>query len=192
MSKRFRTGFGLFGLVLFFATPGFGATIAGNIKGPDGAPFKGAFIQIENAKSKITVSVLSDKTGRYHVEDLPAGEYNIRIKAVGYKADPRSGAALTQDQNASFDFSLQKGVVHWNEISNYIGTQLLPKTEESGPYFAKCFECHGFQSRQSVVIRDGDGWRARVDFMRSAFARDFHGFTDDDESKVVSYLTKLW
>lgn len=183
---------GVLSLFAFFTVATYGATITGTVKGPDGTPFRGAFVQAQNVKNRITVNVLSDKTGRYHVEDLPAGEYTVRIKAVGYKVDPHTGVNLTADQNATFDFALQKGTVHWNEISNYMGTQLLPKTEDSGPYFSKCFECHGFQSRESVIVRDEDGWRGRVDFMRTAFARDFHGFTDEDENKVVSYLTKLW
>ena len=55
------------------------ATITGTVKGPDGAPFKGAFVQARNSKSKITVSVLSDREGRYHFEKLPAGDYSLRI-----------------------------------------------------------------------------------------------------------------
>ena len=179
---------GVLSLFAFFTVATYGATITGTVKGPDGTPFRGAFVQAQNVKNRITVNVLSDKTGRYHVEDLPAGEYTVRIKAVGYKVDPHTGVNLTADQNATFDFALQKGTVHWNEISNYMGTQLLPKTEDSGPYFSKCFECHGFQSRESVIVRDEDGWRGRVDFMRTAFARDFHGFTDEDENIVAEFI----
>jgi hypothetical protein len=29
-------------------------------------------------------------------------------KTTGYRTDPRTGVALTADQNASYDFSLQK------------------------------------------------------------------------------------
>ena len=43
-----------------------------------------------------------------------------------------------------------------------------------------------------MAVRDEDGWRSRVDLMRTAFARDLRDFTDEDENKVVSYLTKLW
>jgi hypothetical protein len=50
-----------------------GATITGTVKGPDGAAFKGAFVSAQNAKTKITVNVLSHKDGGYRVEDLPAG-----------------------------------------------------------------------------------------------------------------------
>src|ERR1700682_5636785 len=92
---------GLLSAVVFFASFAYGATIAGSVKGPDGAPFKGAFVQAQNAKTKITVNVLSQKDGGYRVEDLPAGEYVLRIRAVGYQADPRTGVTLTASQSAS-------------------------------------------------------------------------------------------
>ena len=92
----------------------------------DGAPFQGAFVQAQNAKTKITVNVLSDSQGRYRVEQLPAGDYRVPIRAVGYTAAPQTGVNLSADQNASFDFALQKGMVHWNDISLYQAIQLWP------------------------------------------------------------------
>ena len=98
----------LTGLIAFLGSACFGATIGGAVKGPDGAPFQGAFVEAQNAKTHITVIVLSDSHGHYHVENLPAGEYRVQIKAVGYRADPRNVVTLTADQNVSFDFLLQK------------------------------------------------------------------------------------
>ena len=85
------------------------ATISGTVKGPDGAPFEGAFVQAQNTKTKIVIDVLSDRDGRYRVEKLPTGSYELRIRAIGYKSEPRSGVNLSADQNASFDFALQRG-----------------------------------------------------------------------------------
>src|SRR5205807_6531847 len=93
------------------------ATISGTITGPDKAGFRGAFVQARNAKTKITVSVLSDPQGRYAIEDLAAGEYRIGIKAPGYKADSKFGVQLTADQTLASDFALQKSFVRWSDIS---------------------------------------------------------------------------
>jgi len=112
---------------MYFAVSfSYGATVTGTVKGPDGAPFEGAFVQAQNVKTKILVSVLSDRQGRYRVENLPAGEYRVQVRAVGFKADPRTGVNLTADQNASYEFALQKGIVNWNEISMYQGKTLFP------------------------------------------------------------------
>ena len=66
--------------------------------GPDGAPFRGAFVQARNAATKITMSVLSDNRGRYHLDDLAAGDYRLQIRAPGYKADAVSSVVLSAQQ----------------------------------------------------------------------------------------------
>ena len=48
---------------------------------------------------KMTVSVLTDNQGKYVVENLPAGDYRLTIRAIGFKAAPKSGLKLTADQN---------------------------------------------------------------------------------------------
>src|ERR1700682_3304489 len=93
------------------------ATITGTVTGPDGAPFRGAFVQARHAGLKMTVSVLSDAQGRFFAENLPAGEYRVQVRAVGYKTDPKTGLNLTADQSASTDFALQTTMIRWTEIS---------------------------------------------------------------------------
>jgi len=75
--------------LIFFVLFSYGATITGSVKGPDGAPFMGAFVIAENTQNRITVSVLSDKDGRYRIEDLPAAKYSFRIRTIGYQSDPK-------------------------------------------------------------------------------------------------------
>ena len=50
---------GIFGIVVITPWAADAATISGTVAGPDGAAFRGAFVQARNAKSKIVVSVLS-------------------------------------------------------------------------------------------------------------------------------------
>ena len=59
-------------LAVALASPVFAGTITGTVKGPDGAPFAGAFVIAENAETLMTVSVLSDRQGRYYIGNLPA------------------------------------------------------------------------------------------------------------------------
>jgi len=70
------------------------ASITGTVTGPDGKPFRAAFVQARNADSKITVSVLSGNDGKYHIEDLAGGTYGIQIRAPGYQADAKSDVKL--------------------------------------------------------------------------------------------------
>src|SRR5207302_504815 len=97
---------GILGFVVFASPFADAATISGTVTGPDGAPFRGAFVQARHAGLKMTVSVLSDSRGRFLAENLPAGDYRLQVRAVGFKADARTGVKLAADQNASYDFAL--------------------------------------------------------------------------------------
>src|SRR5712671_7835598 len=94
---------GLVGSVILAASAADAATITGTVTGPDSAPFRAAFVQARNAKTKITVIVLSDNNGRYRIENLPAGDYQVQAKTIGFRSDPKSGIVLSANQNASFD-----------------------------------------------------------------------------------------
>src|SRR5438445_2937385 len=105
--RTFRSFTALLALIATSSLSARAATVTGVVKGPDGAPYMGAFVQAKNQQNNMLCSVLSDKQGTYRIEKLPAGTYQIQIRAVGYKAEPRSGVSMAGDQNLSFDFQLQ-------------------------------------------------------------------------------------
>jgi virginiamycin B lyase len=172
------------------------ATIAGTVAGPDGKPFRGAFVQARNLATKITVSVLSDNAGKYRIENLGPGEYRLSLRAIGYKADPVSGITLAPEENLARDLTLAQSLVRWSDISMHLGRRLLPDYPGKDELFTHCMACHGFQSRMAAVIRDADGWRDRVNYMRDAmgfFVGDPRfGFTDEKAEKVIGYLTAMF
>ena len=177
-------------------SPADAATITGTVTGPDGKPFRGAFVQARNLMTKITVSVLSDNAGKYRVENLPAGDYRLQMRAVGFKADPKSGITLAAEENRTQDLSLQQGVVRWSDISMHQGKKLLPEARGKEELFAHCMACHGFESRMAAVVRDEDGWRDRVGYMREAMGffimdRRF-GFNDQKFENVVYYINQMF
>jgi virginiamycin B lyase len=174
----------------------FATTINGNVKGPDGKPFMGAFVVAENAQNKMTVSVLSDAQGRYHIDHLPAGVYSVQISAIGHNSEPRTGVRLTGDEHVSFDFALQKTAVLWSDLTTYQGRQLLPRTDKhdlshQDGFFTTCLQsCHSFQKRMATGSWDEDGWRARVTYMRDTMmAGEGRRLSNDELEDFVSYLT---
>ena len=172
-----------------------GATITGTVTAPDGQPFRAAFVQARHDGLRMTVSVLSDNRGRYVIENLPGGDYRVQIRAVGYKADAKRGVKLADDQNAAFDFALQTAPIRWSDISIYQGWKLLPDARGKTTLFENCLSCHGFQSRMAAVVRDEDGWRDRVTYMREAMRSslaDRQGFSDQQAEDVIYYLNKMF
>lgn len=183
------------------ALPAFGATITGTVKGPDGKPFMAAFVIAENAQNKMTVNVLSDEHGRYYIGNLPAANYVVRIRAIGYKSDPRNGVQLTADQKASFDFALQKTPVRWSDLNTFQGTQLLPKTKAhdlskryGDTFFSSCLiSCHSFQSQMAANTWTDEGLRNAVKYMRDVIiGGEGGGMSDEKFEDIVAYMTTAW
>jgi len=172
------------------------ATISGTVTGPDGKPFRGAFVQARNLKTKITVSVLSDSAGKYRVENLSPGEYRLQMRAIGFKADPKSGITLSPDQNLIQDLALAQGMVRWSDISMHQGKKLLPEARGKEELFTHCMACHGFESRMAAVVRDEDGWRDRVSYMKDAMGyfimRPAFGFNEQKTENVISYINQMF
>src|SRR5580700_5237181 len=183
-------------LTTALAAPTSAATITGSVSGPDGKPFMGAFVVVENIENKMTVSVLSDQQGRYHIGNLPAATYSVQITAIGYGSDPRADVRLAAEDKASLDFALQKQKVRWSDLSTYQGRQLLPKTKDhdlshQDAFFTTCLQsCHSFQKRMATAAWDEDGWRDRVKYMRDVMmAGEGRRLSDEALEDFTSYLT---
>ena len=171
----------------------FAATVTGTVKGPDNALFEGAFVQAINAQTKVMVSVLTDKQGHYRFESLPAGQYQLRVRAIGFNADSRNAVSLAAEQRASFDFALQRGTVRWSDLNLYQGKKLMPDGKGKEILSTNCFICHGFQTRIAAVRRDEEGWRDRVNYMREAMAFQLsERFNDEKANAVISYLNSVF
>ena len=50
-------------LGLSLASFAYGATVSGTVKGPEGKPFKGAFVEAQDMDSRVATIVLPTKTG---------------------------------------------------------------------------------------------------------------------------------
>jgi virginiamycin B lyase len=187
---------GVLFLLLSFISFTRAATVTGTVKGPEGAAFRGAFVQAQNTSTKVLVSVLTDKDGRYRIENLPAGNYQIQVKAVGYRGDPRGNVNLAADQNANYEFALRQGAVRWSDLSQYQGEVLFPEAKGKDLLVGRCFACHGFQSRMASVRRDEDGWRDRVDYMVTTMHFFLGGvdrqFSDQNAADVSAYINSLF
>ena len=188
-------------LVAFPASLGFAAIVTGQVKAPSGSPFRGAFVQAQNAATKITVSVLTDRQGRYRIENLPAGQYQVQAKAIGFRAEPRAGVTLAANQNAVHEFALAADRVRWTDLSQYQGQVLFPAAlgnqvlKGKEILISRCFACHAFQTRMASFKRDEASWRDRVNYMRGTmhfFLDSQAPFTDQQADDVTAYINLLF
>ena len=177
-------------VTLLIESAGFSAsavTISGTIKGPDGAPFRAAFVRVQNAKTKMTMMVLSDSQGRYWTDPLDAGTYDVWATSTGFKSDParRSKVVVEDNKGLTIDFTMQRGTVEWSELTKYQAGTLLPEAAGKGVLIQQCFNCHAFGKIGAVGPHDQDGWKSAIDVMRQlGVAR----IRPEVENQVSEYL----
>ena len=176
----------------------FGATITGTVKGPDGAPYRAAFIEARDWKTRITTIVLSDSNGHYRVENLVPGEYRVYARSTGYRSDPHTGVLLLTDtQTVNLDWTMNKRMVSWSEIPNYTFFQALPpgRDKRDAPLLrSTCgFSCHGGFQLMADFTRDEAYWHTSIKDMKDRI--ESPGLIDlkqTDADELAVYINQIF
>jgi hypothetical protein len=177
-------------LAVSFVYGAAGSTISGAVTGPDGAPFRAAFIRAQNVKTKMTMMVLSDNEGKYSTDKLPAGTYEVWATTTGYRSDPakRASVTLQEDRAATVDLTMQKTSLLWSQLTKYQGGILLPDGKGKDVVLQECFNCHAM-SKIGVEGRDRDAWLEAIEHMRQVGVADIK---PDVANQVAEYLDKVF
>jgi outer membrane cobalamin receptor len=84
-------------LALCAPRPAGAATISGLITDPDGRAVPGARILLVQAVAIVTAAT-SDEQGRFRIDNLPAGSYELRVALEGFQADPVETALAADEE----------------------------------------------------------------------------------------------
>ena len=87
------------------------ATILGVVKDSSGAVVPGAALTVRNVETGLTRTTVAGADGSYRFAALPVGPYEVRVEHTGFRAELRTGLALSVSQEAVIDFALQVGAV---------------------------------------------------------------------------------
>jgi hypothetical protein len=95
-------------LVLLLAAQGITtAAIQGRVLQADGSPVLGASVAVTNLSDGRRWQVITGSTGTYVLEEVGVGgPYRIEARAVGFRAEARTGIALTLGERFVADFQL--------------------------------------------------------------------------------------
>ncbi len=83
-------------------------TLEGQVKGPDGQPYKGAVINLTRTDIKGHYTVKSDKKGHWLYTGLPYGKYDITCSIDGKVVDRVNGVQSKYGESTEVDFNAQK------------------------------------------------------------------------------------
>jgi hypothetical protein len=89
----------------------FRASISGIITDPTGASVAGATVEVTDVQRQVTVTGLTNETGRYLVEFLIPSTYVMSVTASGFKKYTREGFSLGINDRVAVDVRMQLGDV---------------------------------------------------------------------------------
>jgi outer membrane receptor protein involved in Fe transport len=136
MKTRFKlAAISLSVLVLLSAIPRnvFGQATSGAILGTvndsNGAVITEATIKATNIQTGFARTATTDGEGRYRIQLLPLGKYEVKAEHAGFASEVRSGIELTVGRDAVLDFTLKAGKVEESVV--IVGEASLVETTNS-------------------------------------------------------------
>ncbi len=108
---------------------------------------EGVLVSAKKAGSTITITVVTDQTGRYSFprNKLDAGQYALRIRAVGYELDGPATVEIPVQDAATADIKLRKAKDVSTQLSNAEWIASVPGTEDQKRSLLNCVNCHTLQ-----------------------------------------------
>jgi streptogramin lyase len=105
---------------------------------------EGVLVSAKKSGSTITVTVVSDKDGRYSFPAgrLEPGSYSLRIRAVGYDLEGPSQASVAADKTTIADLTLRATRDVASQLTNAEWLASMPGTDAQKGQLLNCVGCH--------------------------------------------------
>ena len=110
-------------------------SLSGEVRDEKQAVIPKASVTVRNVETNITRSVQTTDDGRYRIENLPVGGYELSVEIAGFAKYVQSGITLELNQNAVVDVTMKAGGVQ--EVVNVVenASMLNTTTAEVGTRF---------------------------------------------------------
>src|SRR5215471_1746861 len=120
------------------------AALTGVVTSAEEGAMEGVLVSAKKVDSTITVTVVSDASGRYRFPEtrLEPGRYALRIKAVGYDLDTPRDVQVTKGAAATVDLTVVKTRDLAAQLSNAEWLASFPGTEQQKASIRNCAHCH--------------------------------------------------
>ncbi len=120
---------------------------------------EGVLVSAKKTGSNVTVTVVSDKDGRYSfpATRLEPGAYTIGVRAVGYEITGKPSARSVADKATNVDLKLRKTRKLASQLSNAEWIISAPGTQQQKLAYYNCVSCHTLE-RVFRSQYDADGF----------------------------------
>jgi hypothetical protein len=90
-----------------FVVHGAGGRIEGKVTDPKGAAIPGANVTVTNKTTNQSFTAVTDGQGRYKVEGLPPGNYDVAVTAKGFKDGQQADVTVADDSVKQVELRLE-------------------------------------------------------------------------------------
>ena len=121
--------------------------LSGNVTSAEEGAMEGVLVSAKRAGSTVTITVVSDREGRYGfpAAKLEPGRHAIRIRAVGYDLEAPSAAEVAAQKTTTLDLRLKKSSDLAAQLSNGEWMASVPGTDQQKGLLLNCVGCHSLE-----------------------------------------------
>jgi streptogramin lyase len=149
----------LFGLVALMISPTrlLSEPLSGLVVDESGAPTAGVFVSVANRALGLTVSVITDESGRYTLPDLPLD--SLRVHGVGY-----TPANVNIAGGVPESITLAPAANFMSQLPGASFLDMLPDDETTRQFIIGCTGCH----QLDYPIGRNRGWLSETQWTQRA------------------------
>lgn len=148
------------------ATTAFPITLTGSVADPKGSPTANVFVTAEDGARKMAVTVLTDASGHYRIDDLLPGHYALRARKAGF-VDGVVDAVTLDVKDVATDLKLLPDDAMHFSTPGAAWLNVLPESPMKSLFITQCTICHDQGSPLAHIPRDAKSWAGIITQMRN-------------------------
>jgi virginiamycin B lyase len=125
------------------------AALSGVVSSQAEGVMEGVIVGAKRKGATVTVSVVSDKTGRYvfPADRLEPGDYSLRVRATGYMLEGGGTVTIGPGKNGQADLRLRKTSAHElaSQLSDSEWLMSMPGIRAQKDSIRGCNHCHTYE-----------------------------------------------
>ena len=146
-------------------TAAFSSILTGVVHDPAGTPTANVFVTAQDGARKMAVSVLTDAAGRYRIDDLFPGQYDLRARKIGFNDGTSANVALGE-RDVAVNLKLQPDDATHLSTPGAAWLNTLPNVPMKATFVTSCTICHDQGSPLTHISRDAATWGKVIEKMR--------------------------
>jgi len=176
------------GVMVLYCASAYAANLSGTVRDSANTPIAGVFVSAKPLGRAFSVSVVSDKRGRYTIPDLFAGTYTLSTSKLGFQTIEHTGFNLSEN-GGQYNFTVNATARAVDELPGNVWLAALPASDYKARFVTGCTICHDIGAEPVRRRRNREEWIAAIKMMRESL--DIYSVIPNvDNAELADWLLK--